>query len=74
VADLLKFTVVLQKGVFGAAAPDLQGGFGIAGGAPGLNAAVEYDPQRGYAVIVMANLDPPAAVALARQIRSWLPR
>jgi CubicO group peptidase (beta-lactamase class C family) len=73
-ADLLKFPVALQKGVFGAAAPDLQGGFGIAGGAPGLNAAVEYDPQRGYAIIVMANLDPPAAVALARQIRSWLPR
>ncbi len=73
-ADLLKFTVALQKGVFGAAAPDLQGGFGIAGGAPGLNAAVEYDPQRGYAVIVMANLDPPAATNLARQIRSWLPK
>jgi D-alanyl-D-alanine carboxypeptidase len=61
-ADLLNFTVALQKGV------------GIAGGAPGLNAAVEFDPQRGYAVIVMANLDPPAAMALARQIRSWLPR
>jgi D-alanyl-D-alanine carboxypeptidase len=73
-ADLLKFTVALQKGVFGAAAPELQGGFGIAGGAPGLNAAVEYDGQRGYAIIVMANLDPPAATNLARQIRSWLPR
>lgn len=48
--------------MFGAAAPDLQCGFGIAGGAPGLNAAVEYDPQRVYAVIVMSNLDPPAAV------------
>ena len=73
-ADLLKFTVALQKGEFGPAAPDLQGGFGIAGGAPGLNAAVEYDPQRGYAIIVLANLDPPAATTMARQIRSWLPR
>jgi CubicO group peptidase (beta-lactamase class C family) len=73
-ADLLKFTVALGKGLFGPAAPDLQGGFGIAGGAPGLNAAVEYDPQRGYAIIVLANLDPPAAESLARQIRSWLPR
>jgi CubicO group peptidase (beta-lactamase class C family) len=73
-ADLLKFTVALQKGVFGAAAPDLQGGFGIAGGAPGLNAALEFDPARGVAIAVLANLDPPAAMAMARQIRSWLPK
>lgn len=73
-ADLLKYVTALDKGVFGGAAPELQGGFGIAGGAPGLNAAVEWDPQRGYAVIVLANLDPPAATSVARQIRSWLPR
>jgi len=73
-ADLLKYVTALEKGVFGGGAPELQGGFGIAGGAPGLNAAVEWDPQRGYAIIVLANLDPPAATSVARQIRSWLPR
>jgi len=72
--DLLKYVLALSQGTFGAAAPELQGGFGIAGGAPGLNAAVEWDPQRGYAVIVLANLDPPAAVNVARQIVAWLPR
>jgi D-alanyl-D-alanine carboxypeptidase len=73
-ADLLKFTVALGNGLFDPAAADLKGGFGIAGGAPGLNAAVEYDPQRGYVIIVLANLDSPAAERLARQIRSWLPQ
>ncbi|MCX6563081.1 MAG: serine hydrolase [Candidatus Aminicenantes bacterium] len=73
-ADLLKYVIALNKGTFGSAAPELQGGFGIAGGAPGLNAAVEWDPQRGYAIIVLANLDPPAATSVARQIRTWLPR
>jgi len=73
-ADLLKYVIALSQGVFGSSAPELQGGFGIAGGAPGLNAAVEWDPQRGYAVIVLANLDPPAAMNVARQIRAWLPR
>jgi D-alanyl-D-alanine carboxypeptidase len=72
-ADLLKFTVALGKGLFGQAATDLKGGFGIAGGAPGLNAAVEYDPQRGYAIIVLSNYDSPAAENMARRIRSWLP-
>ena len=73
-ADLLKYVIALNKGTFGSAAPELQGGFGIAGGAPGLNAAVEWDPQRGYAIIVMANLDPPAAESVALRIRTWLPR
>ncbi|MDP2916119.1 MAG: serine hydrolase domain-containing protein [Candidatus Aminicenantes bacterium] len=73
-ADLLKYVVALNKGTFESAAPELQGGFGIAGGAPGLNAAVEWDPQRGYAIIVLANLDPPAAVSVARRILTWLPR
>ena len=72
--DLLKFTVALEKDLYGQADQELRSGFGIAGGAPGLNAAFEYDPRWGYAIIVLANLDPPAAESLARQIRSWLPR
>lgn len=42
---------------------------GIAGGAPGLNAVLEGDMPGGYDVIVLANLDPPAAERVARIIR-----
>ena len=45
---------------------------GIAGGAPGLNAAMEGDLPGGYDVIVLANLDPPAAGRIARLIRGAL--
>ncbi len=50
------------------------GGLGIAGGAPGINAAVELDVASGYTIIVLSNYDPPAAESVGRQIRSWLPR
>jgi CubicO group peptidase (beta-lactamase class C family) len=36
---------------------------GVAGGAPGINAAIELAP--GWIVIALANLDPPAAMVLA---------
>jgi len=47
---------------------------GIAGGAPGLNAALEWMPERGITIVVMANLSPPAAMRVAQQVRAWLPR
>ncbi len=72
-ADLLKYIVALDAGTLGPV-PDMRGGFGIAGGAPGLNAAVEWDPLRKIAVVVLANLDPPAAAGFAALIVSWLPR
>lgn len=46
----------------------------IAGGAPGLNAALYWDPKSATAIIVLANYDPPAAEQVVRQVRSWLPR
>ncbi len=46
-------------------------GMGIAGGAPGLNAALETDVN-GYDLAVMANYDPPAATKLAQEIRRIL--
>ena len=46
------------------------GMIGFAGGAPGLNAAMEGDLPGGYDVIVLANLDPPAANRVARLIRA----
>jgi hypothetical protein len=44
----------------------------VAGGAPGINAAVEIDAEAGFIVVVLANLDPPAAEALASRIRRTL--
>jgi D-alanyl-D-alanine carboxypeptidase len=69
--DLLRFTLALKEGKL--SSPETQGALGVAGGAPGLNAALEWDPRRGYAIIVLSNYDPPSAEVVARQIRSWLP-
>jgi len=46
-------------------------GLGIGGGAPGINAAVEMAGD--YTIIVLANLDPPAAERAAASVRAWLP-
>jgi CubicO group peptidase (beta-lactamase class C family) len=48
------------------------GGLGVAGGAPGLNAILES--SRDWTVIVMANLDPPAAQQLGTAIHRQLSR
>jgi D-alanyl-D-alanine carboxypeptidase len=72
--DLLNYTIALENGLFGEAGEARQGGMGIAGGAPGLNAALEWMPESGITIVVMANLSPPAAGRVARQIRAWLPR
>jgi CubicO group peptidase (beta-lactamase class C family) len=47
-------------------------GMGIAGGAPGLNAALESDGARDITVVVLANLDPPIAERTAVRLRRWL--
>jgi CubicO group peptidase (beta-lactamase class C family) len=72
--DLLKYTIALGKGTLAGASEEIRGGFGIAGGAPGINAVLEWDPQSGYVVAVMSNFGPPSAERVGRQIRSWLPR
>lgn len=72
--DLFKYTVALEKGIYGPAGEELRGGMGIAGGAPGINAALEWMPERGVVIVVMANLSPPAAMRMAQQVRAWLPR
>ncbi len=48
------------------------GALGVAGGAPGLNAILES--SRDWTVIVMANLDPPAAQQLGTAIHRQLSR
>lgn len=67
--DLLRLVNALREGKIPAGPPP---GVGIAGGAPGLNAAVEGDLRGGYDVIVLANLDPPAAERVAQLIRKAL--
>ena len=47
-----------------------RGGLGAAGGAPGINAALESDGA--WTVVVLANLDPPAATSVAQAIRRGL--
>jgi D-alanyl-D-alanine carboxypeptidase len=70
--DMLKYVLALRdKKIF---LPDVEGGLGIAGGAPGINSAVEWDPRSGYTVIVLTNFDPPTAGRSTRRIMSWLPQ
>lgn len=45
---------------------------GIAGGAPGINAVLEFDARDGWTIIVLANLDPPAATQISRLVQRHL--
>jgi D-alanyl-D-alanine carboxypeptidase len=87
VADLYRFSQALQSGKLLSAAsmarffpqltqtpagPGPAPGMGVAGGAPGINAALEIDPNSKTTVVVMANLDPPAAGNIARTITRFL--
>jgi len=71
-ADMLKYVLALKDGTI--SLPDVANGLGIAGGAPGINSVVEWDPRIGYIVIVLTNFDPPTAGQAARRVLSWLPR
>jgi CubicO group peptidase (beta-lactamase class C family) len=72
--DLLKFTQALREKRWNAPGYEGFSDLSIAGGSPGLNAAIEWDARTGYAVIVLSNYDPPSAERVARLLRSWLPR
>lgn len=67
--DLMRLVQAMREGKIPGAPP---AGVGIAGGAPGLNAAVDGDLPGGYDLIVLANLDPPSAMRVARTVRGWL--
>jgi D-alanyl-D-alanine carboxypeptidase len=68
--DLMRLmTALRQKKIPNA--PDA-GNVGIAGGAGGLNGVLEGDLPGGYDLIVLANLDPPAAERVSRIVRGWL--
>ncbi len=66
--DLLRFARALRDGRIAGGPP---AGLGVAGGAPGINAILEADIA-GYDLVVLANLDPPVAENVGRQVREWL--
>ena len=67
--DLVKFVQALREQRIPNGLP---AGLGIAGGSGGMNAIVEGGLPGGYDLIVLANLDPPAAERVARTTREWL--
>jgi hypothetical protein len=46
---------------------------GHGGGAPGMNGDLAFEPHGGYVVVVLSNLDPPAAGRIAAFILNRLP-
>ena len=67
--DLLAFVQALRTHRIASGPP---AGVGAAGGSGGMNADVEGDLPGGYDLIVLANLDPPAAERVAGMVRAWL--
>lgn len=67
---MLRFIIALEKSSI--PAPDTEEGLGIAGRAPGVNAALEWERRAENVIVVLSNLDPPSAERVARQIRSWI--
>lgn len=67
--DLLKLSNAITSGRLKGGPP---GGLGVGGGSPGVNALLEVDPKIGWTIVVLANLDPPAAEYAGSQIRRAL--
>jgi D-alanyl-D-alanine carboxypeptidase len=67
--DLLRFVQALREHLIPSGLP---AGIGIAGGSGGVNAIVEGGLPGGYDLVVLENLDPPAAERVARMTREWL--
>ncbi len=71
--DLVAFVHALESGLLGTPDYEFAGGMGIAGGAPGINAGLEWMPADDVIVVVLTNLDPPSATSVSRLIRDMLP-
>jgi CubicO group peptidase (beta-lactamase class C family) len=69
--DLLRYVQAIRRKSL--MLPGSDEGLGIAGGAPGLNAALEWIPGENYVIVVLSNFDPPTAEKVARRIRETLP-
>jgi CubicO group peptidase (beta-lactamase class C family) len=70
VEDLLRLDTALRNGTLFKDGRKMNG-FGVAGGVPGANAALEQLPG-GYTLVVLANYDPPSAVEIGGKVREWL--
>jgi D-alanyl-D-alanine carboxypeptidase len=70
VDDLLRLDTALRSGTLFKDGRKMNG-FGVAGGVPGANAALEQLPG-GYTLVVLANYDPPSAVEIGGKVREWL--
>jgi D-alanyl-D-alanine carboxypeptidase len=68
--DLLKFVLATRTSTFGI--PVERQRSVIAGGSPGSNGVVAEGLPGGYDLIVLENLDPPAADAIVSPVMSWL--
>ena len=67
--DLMKFLKALRERRIANGPP---AGLGVAGGSGGINAVVEGELPGGYDLIVLSNLDPPAAERVSQMVRGWL--
>lgn len=67
--DLARFVQALRERKVPGGPP---AGIGVAGGTTGVNAVLEGGLPGGYDLVVMANLDPPAAEAVAQFVRQLL--
>jgi D-alanyl-D-alanine carboxypeptidase len=67
--DLMKFLKALRERRIANGPP---AGIGVAGGSGGINSVVEGDLPGGYDLIVLSNLDPPAAERVSQMVRGWL--
>jgi CubicO group peptidase (beta-lactamase class C family) len=71
--DLLAFDRALHNGTLcDPAYWKKYGGLGFAGGANGINAVLESDWDKGWTIVVMANLDPPSAMRVAGELRETI--
>jgi D-alanyl-D-alanine carboxypeptidase len=67
--DLMKFLKALRERRIVNGPPP---GIGVAGGSGGINSVVEGELPGGYDLIVLSNLDPPAAERVSQMVREWL--
>ncbi len=71
--DLLRYTIALQEGKIVPETFKGRGGLGIAGGTAGVNTILDWNPRKGYTIIVLANYDPPIAERVGKHIRMMIP-